>query len=108
VIRDTLADEANLDRRVNRLANERLTMFERASENFGFSAAEHDRLTTVERELDECFLTRRRLRAARNLQRFMPDGTRRRPLSGQRRDDPDMAPARTPRAGRNESYRFRG
>lgn len=68
------ADQASLERRVNRLANERSALFERAGTNFGLSSTEQQRLTSIERELDECFLVRRRQRAARDLQRFARDG----------------------------------
>ena len=63
---------ANLEHRVQRLANERSVLFDRAHIGFGLSKADSERLRSVEQELDECFLERRRTRAARDAQRFDP------------------------------------
>ena len=63
-------DTANLGRRVNRLATERGALFDKAGSSFGLCAMEQQRLAAIERELDECFLVRRQLRAARDAQRF--------------------------------------
>jgi hypothetical protein len=67
------ADAANLERRVNKLAVERGSLFDKAGTNFGLSTVEQERLNSIERELDECFLARRRLRAERDAQRFDRD-----------------------------------
>ncbi len=66
-------DPANLERRVNRLATERGALFDKASANFGLSALDQKRLSAIERELDECFLARRRVRAERDAKRFERD-----------------------------------
>jgi hypothetical protein len=63
-------EAGNLDRRLNRLASERAELFDRAGAHFGLSAPEHERLSMIERQLDECFLARRRVRAERNARRF--------------------------------------
>lgn len=62
-----------LERQVARLANERGALFDKAGARFGLSAVDQQRLTAIERELDECFLARRRLRADRDAQRFDRD-----------------------------------
>jgi hypothetical protein len=67
------SDAASLERQVNRLASERGALFDRAGSNFGLSNVEQQRLGTIERELDECFLARRRLRAERDARRFDRD-----------------------------------
>ena len=59
-----------LERRVNRLADERTTLFTKAGTHVGLSKVEHQRLKTVERELDDCFALRRKQRAARDARRF--------------------------------------
>ncbi|HET9730600.1 MAG TPA: DUF2630 domain-containing protein [Acidimicrobiia bacterium] len=66
------ADATSLERRVNRLATERTLLFDRAGIGFGLSQQEQERLRSVERELDECFLERRRMRAASDARRFDP------------------------------------
>jgi hypothetical protein len=58
---------------MTRLAAERGSLFEKAGSNFGLSASDQQRLTTIERELDECFLARRRNRAATDARRFDRD-----------------------------------
>ena len=63
-------EAGNLDRRVSRLASERGALFDKAGANLGLSAIEQQRLSTIERELDECFLARRRVRAEDNARRF--------------------------------------
>jgi hypothetical protein len=60
----------NLERQVARLVTERGALFDKAGSNFGLSTLEHQRLGAIERELDECFLIRRRLRAERDARRF--------------------------------------
>jgi hypothetical protein len=67
---DVGADNAGLDRRVNRLAAERTTLFAKASTNAGLSKSEQQRLKDIERELDDCFGLRRQQRAARDARRF--------------------------------------
>jgi hypothetical protein len=69
-----LGHEADLERRVNRLASERAALFDKSGASFGLSGADHQRLGTVERELDECFALRRTHRAARDARRFARDG----------------------------------
>jgi hypothetical protein len=66
---------ADLERRVNRLANERTVLFEKASAPGGLSAQDQQRLAAVERELDECFLERRHQRATRDFRRFANHGS---------------------------------
>ena len=72
-------EESDLERRMNRLAVERGALFDKAGSTFGLSTTDQQRLSTVERELDECFALRRQHRAARNIQRFARDGIPRRP-----------------------------
>jgi hypothetical protein len=67
---DKAHDAPNLERSINRLAVERGELFDKAGSNFGLSPVEQQRLSVVERELDECFLARRRLRAERDSRRF--------------------------------------
>ncbi len=67
---DGTADRAGLERQVNRLVAERGALFDKAGTNFGLSNTEQERLAAVERELDECFLARRRQRADRDATRF--------------------------------------
>jgi len=66
---DAAADAPGLDRRVNRLAAERATLFSKAA-TAGLSQAERQRIKDIERELDECFVLRRQQRAARDARRF--------------------------------------
>jgi hypothetical protein len=70
---DGFSDQAELERRVNRLANERTALFDKAGATFGLSGPDQARLTAVERELDECFLLRRQARADRDARRFGRD-----------------------------------
>jgi hypothetical protein len=65
--------ERELDRRTTRLAEERAALFEKAGAAFGLSAGDQQRLTAIERELDECFLARRRERALYDARRFERD-----------------------------------
>jgi hypothetical protein len=65
-----LGEEVHLERRVNRLASERAALFDKSGASFGLSAADQERLSAIERELDDCFVLRRTHRAARNAQRF--------------------------------------
>ena len=65
--------ERELDRRMTRLAMERTTLFEKAGGNAGLSATQQQRLSAIERELDECFLARRRERALHDARRFDRD-----------------------------------
>jgi len=63
-------EAGNLDRRVSRLASERGALFDKAGVNLGLSPVEQQQLTIIERELDECFLARRRQRAEVSARRF--------------------------------------
>jgi len=67
------AVDRGLESRLNRLATERGVLFDKAAGGFGLSGADKQRLHAVERELDECFLTRRQQRAARDADRFDRD-----------------------------------
>lgn len=71
---EPVADAASLERRVKRLADERAALFDKAGASFGLNTVEQQRLGIVERELDECFLARRRLRAERDARRFDNEG----------------------------------
>jgi hypothetical protein len=64
------SDATGLDRRVNRLAAERSTIFAKGGTDVGLSESERQRLKVIERELDDCFALRRQQRAARNARRF--------------------------------------
>jgi Protein of unknown function (DUF2630) len=66
-------NEAELDRLMTRLASERGVLFDKAGATLGLSDTEQQRLKVVERELDECFLERRRRRAVRDAHRFDRD-----------------------------------
>jgi len=66
-------DGARVERQVNKLVNERGALFDKARTSRGLSDVDRHRLVTVERELDECFLARRRLRADRDANRFDRD-----------------------------------
>jgi hypothetical protein len=66
-------NESELDRRATRLAAERGVLFEKAGTNAGLSVEDQQRLKTIERELDECFLARRRQRAVHDAHRFDRD-----------------------------------
>jgi hypothetical protein len=73
--RDMAAEPTGIDRdalelRVARLAAERTTLFQRANTNGSLTAPERARLTSTERDLDECFLALRRQRAMRDSRRF--------------------------------------
>jgi hypothetical protein len=69
-----VGDRARLERQVSKLANERSALFDKAGVTHGLSNVDQQRLLTIERELDECFLARRRLRAERDAQRFDREG----------------------------------
>jgi hypothetical protein len=64
------ADRASLERSVTRLADERAVLFSQSSHSFGLSDADQDRMRLIERELDDCFTSLRRIRAARDVTRF--------------------------------------
>jgi hypothetical protein len=64
---------SDLDRLMTRLATERGVLFDKAGASFGLSDVDHQRLKEIERELDECFLERRRKRAVRDARRFDRD-----------------------------------
>jgi hypothetical protein len=73
---------ARLEREVNKLVSERASLFDKAGASHGLSNIDQQRLGAIERELDEAFLERRRLRADRDMQRFDRDRPFiRRPLS---------------------------
>ena len=63
-------DRDALELRVARLAADRATLFQRANVNGSLTAPERARLTSTERDLDECFLALRRQRAIRDSRRF--------------------------------------
>jgi hypothetical protein len=63
-----------LERRLSQLATERTALFGKAATELGLSRPDQERLSAIERELDECFLTRRKQRAARDADRFSSDG----------------------------------
>jgi hypothetical protein len=63
-------DELPVGRRLTRLAAERGALFEKAGRNFGLSPNDQQRLRTIERELDECFVARRSNRASSTARRF--------------------------------------
>ena len=64
-------DTAQLNRRVAALSTERTSLFARASTSVGGLAPQHhERLHTIERELDECYTALRLQRAVRDADRF--------------------------------------
>jgi hypothetical protein len=63
---------AGLEQQIKRLADERGALFDKSGASFGLSGVDQERLGIIERELDECFLARRRLRADRDARRFDP------------------------------------
>jgi hypothetical protein len=63
----------SLERRIEKLSEERIDLFARASANVNLSVVERTRLKTIERELDECYLVVRRHRAARDAERFVAE-----------------------------------
>lgn len=65
-------DAAKLELRVNRLAIERSSLFDKANAGL-LSDGERQRLHTIELELDQCFVQRRQQRAARDARRFGND-----------------------------------
>ena len=67
---DRGTDHTSLERRVAKLAGERGALFDKSGASFGLTAADQQRLTAIERELDECFLARRQHRAVRDANRF--------------------------------------
>ena len=70
---EAAGESARLERQVDKLANERSALFDKAGAMFGLSNIDQQRLKAIERELDECFMTRRRLRAERDALRFDRD-----------------------------------
>jgi Protein of unknown function (DUF2630) len=71
---DATAEHSNLEQRVGRLANERTDLFEKAGASFGLSRVDRQRLSAIERELDECFVIRRQRRAIGEAHRFSSEG----------------------------------
>lgn len=63
-------DRGSVERNVARLASERTALFSRSGHSFGLSSNDQSRLRVIERELDECFASLRKLRAARDVTRF--------------------------------------
>ena len=70
---DKAPDATGLERNITRLAVERGALFDKAGATLGLSAVDQKRLSSIESELDECFLARRRLRAERDARRFDAD-----------------------------------
>jgi hypothetical protein len=62
--------EGGVEREVARLASERTELFSRSGGHPGLSNAEQSRLHAIERQLDECFVSLRQMRAARAASRF--------------------------------------
>ena len=71
-MRTVNSDAAALERRVNRLAIERSSLFDKANTGL-LSDGERQRLNAIEVELDQCFVQRRQQRAARDARRFGSD-----------------------------------
>jgi Protein of unknown function (DUF2630) len=69
----TGAAEGSVEREVARLAAERTALFGRSGGSAGLSNAEQSRLRAIERALDECFVSLRRMRAARAASRLARD-----------------------------------
>jgi hypothetical protein len=67
-------DKALLERSLNKLADERSSLFALAGQPAGLTKAQHERLGAIEREMDECFNAVRRARAARDARRFTLEG----------------------------------
>ncbi len=65
-----MSERGNIERNLNRLANERAALFTRSGQSFGLTPADQNRLKVVERELDECFGALREIRAVRDATRF--------------------------------------
>jgi hypothetical protein len=63
-------DGTHLEKELARLAAERTALFARSGNSFGLTPADQTRLRSVERELDECFISVRNARAARDAARF--------------------------------------
>jgi hypothetical protein len=72
---DRHSEAEGLERRMNRLADERSALFTKAGTRAGLSKDEHERVKTIGRELDECFVLRRVQRAARDAHRFSREFT---------------------------------
>jgi hypothetical protein len=71
VTSDPRIDKAQLNRRVAALASERTSLFTRAGAmTGGLDAKDQTRLSSIEREIDECFLALREQRAVRDAERF--------------------------------------
>jgi hypothetical protein len=79
---EPMSDRAGLERRLAKLSTERTELFALAGTAAGLSKADQARLGAVERELDECFLAVRRLRAERDARRFTLEG----PMRGRGED----------------------
>ncbi len=66
---NTTTESGELKRRIERLSAERVTLFAQPNASAGDKA----RLKTLERELDECYLEQRRLRAVKDARRFVSE-----------------------------------
>jgi Protein of unknown function (DUF2630) len=66
-------EAVNLERRIEKLSEERIDLFARASANVNLTVVERTRLKTIERELDECYLVIRQYRAVRDAERFVAE-----------------------------------
>ncbi len=71
-----VSDSKHLAGRVANLAKERGALFDKASKNLALSKTDQERLHAIERELDECFLSRRQQRAELDARRFDREGLR--------------------------------
>ena len=67
-------DHASLERQLSRLTTERTALFAQAGTVGGLSKDDHTRLTSLERQIDECFVLIRQNRAARDARRFTAEG----------------------------------
>jgi len=65
--------EGSIEREVARLASERTALFSRSGGTGGLSNAQQSRLRMIERQLDECFVSLREMRASRAASRFGRD-----------------------------------
>jgi hypothetical protein len=62
--------EPHLLKQIRALAEERLDLLRTSGANFGLGQKEHDRLKSIEHELDETYKLLRESRAERDRQRF--------------------------------------
>jgi hypothetical protein len=64
------AVQGSLEREIARLASERTALYGRSGTSGGLSHEDQRRLQTIEREIDERFVSLRQLRAVRDVNRF--------------------------------------